>query len=60
MLGFEIADNQLTNGVVNKNDFVLLFVTLEKKKMATEHQYDDQFLSTSVFQRQSQIGGWDV
>ena len=54
MLDFEIPGNVLNSGVVTKSEFVLLFVTLEKQAMAAEHQYDDQFLSPTVFQWQSQ------
>jgi len=53
-LGFEIAPNLLTTGVVQSDDFILLFVTLEKKGMPAEFQYKDKFLSPTLFQWQSQ------
>ena len=53
-LGFEIAPNRLTSGVVTKDSFVLLFVTLDKANMPKEHRYENAFLSPTVFQWQTQ------
>ena len=52
--GMEFSEARWNRGYVKVDQHIFLLVTLEKKGMQKEHQYDDQFLSPTVFQWVSQ------
>lgn len=52
--GIGLVGREPQQGVVIRPRMVLLFVTLDKSGMAEEHRYQDQLLSASEFQWQSQ------
>jgi hypothetical protein len=53
-LGVKLVGWDAQTGVVVRPKLMLLFVTLDKSRMAEEHRYEDQFVSASEFQWQSQ------
>jgi hypothetical protein len=52
--GFEFNTGSWNQGYVHKDSHVFLLVTLEKTGMQDDHQYEDKFLSPTVFQWSSQ------
>lgn len=53
-LGFEFRGQEAQSGVFLRPSAIVLFVTLEKATLPEAHRYEDQFLSPTEFQWQSQ------
>ena len=54
LFGLEFVAAIWQQGFVRRGDRTFLLVTLDKSAAADEHKYEDHFLSTSMFQWQSQ------
>jgi len=52
--GLKFNSSKWNQGYVTEGEHIFLLVTLNKRGMAEEHQYEDQFLSREVFQWVSQ------
>jgi hypothetical protein len=54
IFGFEFSGFESQMGVVERDNLILLFVTLDKSSKPEEHRYEDAFLSPTEFRWQSQ------